>query len=375
MAQNASPDVVAMRRALVLARRALGNTSPNPLVGAVVVRKGRILGEGYHHRAGQPHAEIEALRDCRDRGHDPRGATLVVTLEPCSTTGRTPPCTQAILEAGLRRVVVGTVDPNPHHAGRGLTLLRETGLEVVEDVCRAEAEALNPGFNHWIVHRRPLITLKAAMTLDGKIATTRGDSRWITGEAARRVVMRLRQENDAILVGIGTVLADDPQLTIRRGRTPRCGLRIVLDSRARIPLTSQLLTDAFAGNTLVVVGDRAPKTRIDRIQARSKVWVAPTRDGRICLSALCTELGRRGITSVLVEGGGEVHAGFLQEHLAHRIAFFYAPKIVGGREAPRSVGGIGWETLGEAPRLEGVRWRTVGDDLLLTASIRSPERP
>jgi diaminohydroxyphosphoribosylaminopyrimidine deaminase/5-amino-6-(5-phosphoribosylamino)uracil reductase len=364
-----------MRRALVLARRALGNTSPNPLVGAVVVRKGRILGEGYHHRAGQPHAEIEALRDCRDRGHDPRGATLAVTLEPCSTTGRTPPCTQAILAAGLRRVVVGTVDPNPHHAGRGLTLLREAGLEVVEDVCRAEAEALNPGFNHWIVHRRPLITLKAAMTLDGKIATTRGDSRWITGEAARRVVMRLRQENDAILVGIGTVLADDPQLTIRRGRTPRCGLRIVLDSRARIPLTSQLLTDAFAGNTLVVVGDRAPKTRINRIQARSKVWVAPTRDGRICLSALCTELGRRGITSVLVEGGGEVHAGFLQEHLAHRIAFFYAPKIVGGREAARSVGGIGWETLGEAPRLEGVRWRTVGDDLLLTASIRSPERP
>ena len=213
-----------MRRALALARRALGNTSPNPLVGAVVVRNGRILGEGYHHRAGEPHAEIEALRDCRDRGHDPRGATLVVTLEPCSTTGRTPPCTRAILEAGFRRVVVGAVDTNPHHAGRGLTLLREAGLEVVEGVCRAEAEGLNPGFNHWIVHRRPLVTLKAAMTLDGKIATTRGDSRWITGEASRRVVMRLRQEHDAILVGIGTVLADDPQLTIRRGRIGSSGL-------------------------------------------------------------------------------------------------------------------------------------------------------
>ena len=364
-----------MRRALALARRALGNTSPNPLVGAVVVRKGRILGEGYHHRAGQPHAEIEAIRDCRESGHNPRGATLVVTLEPCSTTGRTPPCTKAILEAGFRRVVVGAVDPNPHHAGRGLTLLREAGLDVVEGVCRAEAEALNPGFNHWIVHRRPLVTLKAAMTLDGKIATTRGDSRWITGEASRRLVMRLRQVHDAILVGIGTVLADDPQLTIRRGRRTRCGLRIVLDSRARIPLTSQLLTDAFASNTLVVVGDRAPNARVDRIRARSKVWIAPTQEGRISLPALCMELGRQGITSVLVEGGGEVHAGFLQDHLAHRIAFFYAPKIVGGREAPRSVGGIGWESLAEAPRLDGPRWRSVGDDLLLTASIRYPERP
>jgi diaminohydroxyphosphoribosylaminopyrimidine deaminase / 5-amino-6-(5-phosphoribosylamino)uracil reductase len=364
-----------MRRALALARRALGNTSPNPLVGAVVVRNGRILGECYHHRAGEPHAEIEALRDCRDRGHNPRGATLVVTLEPCSTTGRTPPCTQAILDAGFRRVVVGAVDPNLHHAGRGLTLLREAGLQVVEGVCRAEAEALNPGFNYWIVHRRPLLTLKAGMTLDGKIATTRGDSRWITGEASRRVVMRLRQEHDAILVGIGTVLADDPQLTIRRGRKTRCGLRIILDSRARIPLTSQLLTDEFAGKTLVVVGDRAPKARVDRIRARSKVWIAPTQEGRISLPALCVELGRQGITSVLVEGGGEVHAGFLQEHLAHRIAFFYAPKIVGGREAARSVGGIGWESLEEAPRLNGIRWRSVGDDLLLTASIQYPERP
>ena len=373
MARSASPDVAAMRRALVLARRALGNTSPNPLVGAVVLRNGRILGEGYHHRAGQPHAEIEALQDCRSRGHDPRGATLVVTLEPCSTTGRTPPCTRAILDAGLRRVVVGAVDPNPHHAGRGLALLREAGLEVVEDVCRAEAEALNPGFNHWIVHRHPLVTLKAGMTLDGKIATTRGDSRWITGEASRRLVMRLRQEHDAILVGIGTVLADDPQLTIRRGRSIRCGLRIVLDSKARIPLTSRLLTDAFSGNTLVVVGDRAPKTRVDHIRARSKVWVAPTQNGRVSLPALCMELGRQSITSVLVEGGGEVHAGFLRERLAHRIAFFYAPKIVGGREAPRAVSGIGWESLEEAPRLDGIRWRAVGDDLLLTALVRHPE--
>lgn len=374
MARSASPDVAAMRRALVLARRALGNTSPNPLVGAVVLRNGRILGEGYHHRAGQPHAEIEALQDCHSRGHDPRGATLVVTLEPCSTTGRTPPCTRAILDAGLRRVVVGTVDPNPHHAGRGLALLRESGIEVVENVCRAEAEALNPGFNHWIVHRHPLVTLKAGMTLDGKIATSRGDSRWITGEASRRLVMRLRQEHDAILVGIGTVLADDPQLTIRRGRSTRCGLRIVLDSKARIPLTSRLLTDAFACNTLVIVGDRAPKARVDRIQSRSKVWVAPTQDGRVALPALCMELGRRDITSVLVEGGGEVHAGFLRERLAHRIAFFYAPKIVGGREAPRSVGGIGWESLKEAPRLDGVRWRAAGDDLLLTGSVQYPEQ-
>ncbi len=360
-----------MRRALVLARRALGNTSPNPLVGAVVIRNGRILGEGYHHRAGQPHAEIEAIRDCRERGHDPRGATLVVTLEPCSTTGRTPPCTRAILKAGFRRVVVGAVDPNPDHAGRGLALLRKAGVTVVEGVLRTEAEALNPGFNHWIVHRRPLVTLKAAMTLDGKIATSQGNSRWITGEASRRVVMRLRQEHDAVLVGIGTVLADDPQLTIRRGGKTRCGLRIVLDSRARIPITSRLLTDPFASNTLVVVGEGAAKARVNRIRSLATVWVAPLHDGRIALPALCAELGRRGITSVLVEGGGEVHAGFLRERLAQRIAFFYAPKIVGGREAPRSVGGIGWESLEEAPRIEGARWRALGDDLLLTASIQN----
>lgn len=360
-----------MRRALVLARRALGNTSPNPLVGAVVMRNGRILGEGYHHRAGQPHAEIEAIRDCRDRGHDPKGATLVVTLEPCSTAGRTPPCTEAILKAGFRRVVVGAVDPNPDHAGRGLDLLRKAGVEVVGGVCTEEAEALNPGFNHWIVHRRPLVTLKAAMTLDGRIATTRGDSRWITGEASRRVVMRLRQEHDAVLVGIGTVLADEPQLTIRRRGKTRCGLRIVLDSRARIPTTSRLLTDPFAANTLVVVGERAPEGRLDRIRSLASVWVAPLQEGRISLSALCSELGRRGITSVLVEGGGEVHAGFLRAQLAQRIAFFYAPMVVGGRDAPRSVGGIGWESLEEAPRLDRIRWLTVGEDLFLTASIRN----
>ena len=372
MALSTPQETTAMRRALVLARRALGNTSPNPLVGAVVIRNGRILGEGYHHRAGHPHAEIEAIQDCHDRGHDPRGATLVVTLEPCSTTGRTPPCTRAILEAGFRRVIVGAVDPNPDHSGRGLALLRKAGVTVVDGVCRAQAEALNPGFNHWIVHRSPLITLKAAMTLDGKIATTRGDSRWITGEASRRVVMRLRQEHDAILVGIGTVLADDPQLTIRRGQKTRCGLRVVLDSRARIPVTSRLLTDAFAPNTLVVVGERAPKARVDRIRSLAKVWVAPLHRDRISLTALCTELGRQGTTSVLVEGGGEVHAAFLRERLAHRIAFFYAPKIVGGREAPRSVGGTGWESLEEAPRLDGIQWRSIGDDLLLRASVRYP---
>ena len=215
VSNQAATDDFFLRRALQLARRGLGRTSPNPCVGAVLVRGGKVIGEGWHRRAGLPHAEVEALRDAARRGERGRGATLYVTLEPCCTHGRTPPCTQAILEAGLRRVVVGAVDPNPHHAGRGLTLLREAGLDVVEGVCQAEAEALNPGFNHWIVHRRPLVTLKAAMTLDGKIATTRGDSRWITGEASRRVVMRLRQEHDAILVGIGTVLADDPALTAR----------------------------------------------------------------------------------------------------------------------------------------------------------------
>lgn len=364
-------DAFWMRRALTLARRALGRTSPNPMVGAVLVQRGHCAGEGYHHQAGQPHAEIEALRNCAKRGNDPRGATLYVTLEPCSTHGRTPPCTTAVLEAGVKRVVVAATDPNPRHRGRGLDLMRQEGVVVTEGVRAEEATELNATFNHWILHRTPLITLKAGMTLDGKLATTTGESRWITGEASRRRVMRLRQEHDAILIGIQTALTDDPSLTIRQGQRQRSPWRIVLDTRGRLPETARLLTDEFADRTVVVVGEGISSRRLKELQRRASVLVAPKEEKRISLPWLCRELGQRSITGVLVEGGGEVHAAFLSAGLAHRLAFFYAPKLIGGRTAPRAVGGTGVTSLAAAPRLRDLRWQKVGPDLLLTARIEA----
>src|SRR5512135_3049556 len=212
---QAERDAQFMRLALRLARRAYGQTSPNPMVGAVLVKGGKVIGRGWHHRAGEPHAEIEALRDAQERGHAVRGATLYVTLEPCCTHGRTPPCTEAIVAAGIKRVVAGAVDPNPQHRGRAFRILRRAGIAVTQGVMAEECVRLNEAFNHWIVHRTPLVTVKAGMTLDGKIATAAGESRWITGGRARAYGMKLRQGADAILIGINTVLADDPSLTFR----------------------------------------------------------------------------------------------------------------------------------------------------------------
>lgn len=366
-------DAYWMRLALQLARRALGETSPNPMVGAVLMRDGAEIGKGWHHRAGQPHAEIEALRDAAQRGNPVDGATLYVTLEPCSTDGRTPPCTDAILASGIARVVVGATDPNPRHAGRGLVLLRERGVPVIAGVSVKAATELNRGFNHWIVHRTPLVTLKAGMTLDGKIATATGESKWITGPESRRRVMRLRQSHDAVLVGIGTVLADDPALTVRLGRRPPSSKRrVVLDTRARTPLTAQLVTDGFASETVIVVGENAPLERREALAQCVAVWTAPLVDGRIDLAWLMTRLGAEGITGMLVEGGGEVHAAFISAGLAHRVTFFYAPLILGGAHAIKAVGGPGARSLAETTRLADVRTTKVGNDLLLEANIVPP---
>jgi diaminohydroxyphosphoribosylaminopyrimidine deaminase/5-amino-6-(5-phosphoribosylamino)uracil reductase len=339
------------------------------MVGAVLVRKDRILGEGWHHRAGQPHAEIEALRDAERRGNPSRGATLYVTLEPCCTHGRTPPCTDAIIAAGIRRVVVAATDPNPSHAGHGFELLRAAGIRVEHDLLAQAATELNAGFNHWIVHRTPLITLKAALTLDGRIATTTGESKWITSPASRARVMQLRAAHDAILVGIQTVLADDPSLTIRKGSRERSPIRVILDSRARTPLTARVVSDAYAASTIVVAKSTAPARRIAALRRSVTVWLDPSPGPRIDLCWLVGELGRFPVTSVLVEGGGEVHAGFLESGLAHRTAFFYGPKVVGGTTAPRGVAGEGFQSLESAPRLTGIRHRKLGDDLLVESRI------
>lgn len=367
-------EVAFMRQALALARRGYGRTSPNPMVGALLVRQNRIIGRGWHHRAGAPHAEVEAIRNATAGGHRLVGATLYVTLEPCSTHGRTPPCTEAIFAAGITRVVVGAVDPNPAHAGRGLKLLKARGVRVTEGVLAEECALLNEAFNHWIVTRRPWVTVKSAMTLDGKIATARGESKWLTGARARSHGHRLRQGGDAVLVGINTILADDPSLTARRpDGTPVRGLapkwRIILDARARTPLTARVVTDEFKERTLVVVGRDAPERRTRALAKHVNVVLAPEREGGIDLRWLLKRLGGESISSVLVEGGGEVNASFLLGGHAHRVAFFYAPKILGGRDARKAVAGEGAPDLACSVRLEQVEWRWLGEDLLLTARV------
>lgn len=369
----ASSDETFMKEALKLARRGMGRTSPNPMVGAVLVREGGIVGRGWHRRAGMPHAEVEAIGDALRTGQRPRGATLYVTLEPCSTQGRTPPCTEAIRAAGIRRVVAGAEDPNPRHAGRGLEWLRSAGTRVVSGVLAGPCTELNAAFNRWIVHRTPLVTVKAAMTLDGRIATASGESRWITGERSRAHAMRLRRNSDAILVGINTVLADDPSLTVRTSSgKPAPGarlLRVVLDSRARTPLSARMVTDDRPERTLIVVSERAPGKRVRALEKRVSVLRAPESGGRIDLRRVLKELGKREIVSLLVEGGGEVNAAFLEGRLAQRIAFFYAPMILGGAGAKRAVAGKGATGWRDIIRLQAPRWKRLGDDLLLEADI------
>lgn len=370
-----TPDERFMARALTLARRAVGRTSPNPMVGAVVVRDGCVIGEGWHRRAGAPHAEIEALADAARRGNPVVGATIYVTLEPCCTHGRTPPCTEALIRAELSRVVVGAADRNPRHAGHGLDLLRAAGLKVQVGLLPDRVLRLNEAFSHWIVHRTPWVTAKSAMTLDGRIATASGESKWITGPASRAQAHRLRLEADAVLVGVETVLADDPELTPRAqpGFRPPASLpakrRIVLDTRARTPLDCRLVCDAARQSTLVVVGESADPARVAALQARVPVLRAPEHEGRIDLRWLMPELGRMGILHLLVEGGGTVLAAFFEAGLVHRTAFFYAPKVLGGDGSRRAVAGRGFRSLADAPRLTGVESRRLGEDLFITARV------
>jgi diaminohydroxyphosphoribosylaminopyrimidine deaminase / 5-amino-6-(5-phosphoribosylamino)uracil reductase len=370
-----------MHAALRLARRGLGATSPNPMVGAVLVKRGKIIGRGWHRRAGGPHAEIEAMNDARKHENDVRGSTLYVTLEPCSTHGKTPPCTEAIKVSGIREVVAGATDPNPAHAGRAYKILRRAGIKVVHGVLADEMARLNEAFNHWIVRRTPFVMVKAAMTLDGKIATARGESKWITGPKARARGMELRQGADAVLVGVNTVLADDPALTARGVQSPESKVqsqkrRIILDSVARTPFNAQVVSDKFAELTTIVVGKDAPKARVAALAKKVRVMVAPlvkskTRDEepKIDLRWLMKKLGSEEVTSVLVEGGGEVNASFLLGGFAQRVAFFYAPKILGGRDARKAVGGIGVQSVAEMIRLRDVEFEWLGPDLMLTARV------
>lgn len=356
-------DIKFMRRALELAQMAEGDTSPNPMVGAVIVDgDGNIVGEGYHHKAGQPHAEINALAAAGDKA---KGATVYVTLEPCSHYGRTGPCCEALIKAGVKRVVSAVTDPNPLVAGRGLNRLREAGIEVTEHICEDEAKKLNEKFFFWITHKRPFVSLKYAMTLDGRLAAAGGDSKWITGTEARTYAHYLRKTHDAVLVGKNTVLHDDCELTTRmvEGKNP---VRIVLDSKATIPLNAKILNGE--AKTIVVVSEAAPQDKLDELQKLTNVEVLklPQRNGYLDLQALLEKLAAMEITSVLVEGGSEVHGAFIDAGLAERIYAFIAPKIIGGKEAIGPVGGTGSTDMGKALKLHGVEYKQLGADFLIT---------
>ncbi len=347
-----------MQKALELAEKARGQTSPNPLVGAVLVRDGQIVGQGYHHKAGTPHAEIHALREA---GEKARGACLYVTLEPCCHQGRTGPCTQALIQAGVGEVYAAMADPNPLVAGKGLAQLEQAGIKTHCGLLEEQSRRMNEIFLTFITQNRPWILLKAAMSLDGKIATATGDSKWITGETARHYGRRLRGEVDAILVGIGTVLADDPALTTRLpgAKNPR---RIVLDNLARTPLTAQILRPEAP--TLIVVSRRALPDKVQALQkAGAEVWQMNSE--QITIPALLAELKKREISSLLVEGGGQIHASFLP--WADKFCWFIAPKIIGGNAAPGPIGGKGIQKMAEAVHLERMKLTKLGEDLLLEA--------
>ncbi|MDY5613019.1 bifunctional diaminohydroxyphosphoribosylaminopyrimidine deaminase/5-amino-6-(5-phosphoribosylamino)uracil reductase RibD [Dysosmobacter sp.] len=358
-------DMDYMRLALELAEQGCGWTNPNPMVGAVIVKDRRVIGEGCHHRCGGLHAEREALADCKE---SPAGATLYVTLEPCCHHGRQPPCTEAILEAGIKRVVVGSGDPNPLVAGKGLEFLRAHGVEVETGVLQAECDALNYVFFHYIRTKRPYVVMKYAMTLDGKIATRTGASQWIAGEDARRQVHQDRHRYTAIMAGVGTVLADNPLLTCRMegGRNP---VRIICDTHLRTPLDSQIVRTAREVPTILAVGEAASAQAVPYRDAGCQVWVLPERDGHVNLSVLMERLGAAEIDSVLLEGGGTLNWAALECGVVQRVQAYIAPKLFGGAAAKSPVAGLGVEIPAQAVRLKNATVTQIGEDFLLEGEV------
>ncbi|MSQ14040.1 MAG: bifunctional diaminohydroxyphosphoribosylaminopyrimidine deaminase/5-amino-6-(5-phosphoribosylamino)uracil reductase RibD [Dehalococcoidia bacterium] len=352
-----------MQRALELARGVMGTTSPNPAVGAVLVKDGRVVGEGATQRPGGDHAEVVALKQA---GEAARGTTMYVTLEPHCFQGRTPPCSQAIIRAGVAEVHIATLDDNPRVAGRGKAELEAAGVRVALGERSDEAREAIEGHSKWVTTRLPFVTVKYAMTLDGKIATVSGESRWISGPESRTQVHVLRRTSDAIMVGVNTALRDDPQLTARdaEGRPlPRQPLRVVVDTNGRLPATAQMLRQP--GRTLVAVAG-APKERQEMLRRTSAdVLDVPQKDGRVDLAALLAELGRQEVVSLLVEGGGTLLAQLFSQGLVDKVLAYIAPLILGGAAAPTPVEGEGIASLGQAVRLERVRVERVGDDVLL----------
>ncbi|MBW7957752.1 MAG: bifunctional diaminohydroxyphosphoribosylaminopyrimidine deaminase/5-amino-6-(5-phosphoribosylamino)uracil reductase RibD [Deltaproteobacteria bacterium] len=346
-----------MRAALKFARKGLGRTSPNPAVGAVIVRSGRIISSGWHRKAGLPHAEIEALSGAAG---DLKNAVMYVTLEPCCHYGRTPPCTEALIRSGVRKVVIGALDPNPQVSGKGARSLRKAGIEVVSGVLEEECMAVNEAYTSYIRSRTPFVTLKLASSLDGRIATSTGESRWITGPLARKRVHSLRSVNDAVMVGRRTVERDDPELTVRlaKGRDP---IRVVLDSNLLTPSTASVYNGVKEGKARLIffVTSRASSLRIKKARENGAQVVRVAASGKgVSVKNVLRELGKREITSVLVEGGGELASSLIQAGLVDKYVLFYGPVIIGGDGKP-SVASIGLKGLAKAPRLERVTAKAI----------------
>lgn len=361
-------DEIYMQRALELALMAQGRTSPNPIVGAVIVRDGQVVGEGYHHRAGTPHAEINALKDAGDLA---RGATLYVTLEPCSHYGKTPPCANALVEAGIKRVVTAVLDPNPLVRGHGIEILNKAFIETTVGICEQQARKINEFFFKYITTGMPFVTLKMAMTLDGKIATKNGDSKWISNEYSRGFVHELRNIYDAVMVGIGTVLKDNPRLNTRLERKDiRNPVRIIIDGGLDLPLDSNIAQSAVSQPTILFCAEDSPKHKAHQLQEKGIkiIETEGTRDA-IVLEAVLESLGRMNICSVLAEGGAEIN-GYLMEHkLADKIHWFIAPKLAGGRQAPSPIGGTGVERMSDACKVTNLELQKFGEDILITGYI------
>jgi diaminohydroxyphosphoribosylaminopyrimidine deaminase/5-amino-6-(5-phosphoribosylamino)uracil reductase len=358
-----------MRMALRLAAKARGRTSPNPMVGAVVVKSGRVISRGYHKKAGEPHAEAIALRKAGDAA---KGATLYVTLEPCShTKKRTPPCSPLVIQSGVKRVVISMIDPNPRVSGGGIRAIKSAGVEVATGILEAEARKLNEAFVKHVTTRTPFVTLKIAQTLDGKIATASGESKWITEEEARREGHRLRGWNDAILVGINTVLKDNPSLTARipGGRDP---VRVIVDSNLRIPLNARVLTQKSEARTVVATLASAQKTKVRQLQGLgAEVLTVKSADGRLDLKDLMRKLGKRDVMSVLIEGGAEINASSLKAGVVDKVVMFIAPTLMTGADSLCSIGGVSPVKLGHALRLHDIAMRFIGRDVMIEGYIRT----
>ena len=358
-----------MRRALKLAAKGTGYTSPNPLVGAVIVKDGRIIGEGFHRLYGSDHAEMDAFKNATE---DVFGADMYVTLEPCSHYGKTPPCARAIVEKGIKRVFIGLTDPNPLVSGKGIQILRENGIQVESGILEEEGRKMNEIFLKYITTELPFCIMKTAMTLDGKIATAGGDSKWITGELSRKNVHELRHRVSGIMAGIGTILADDPMLTTRLdGRAGKDPVRIIVDSSARIPLGAKVLNLNSKAGTIIAATAKADKGKIEALEAKgAEVIITPLKDSGVDLNFLMRELGKRKIDSVLLEGGGRLNYSALKSGIVDKVNSFIAPKLIGGENARTPVEGEGIAYMKDAIMLHKTEFHKFGEDIMIEGYIR-----